>query len=328
MVSRGKIGAGRGSAYGEDFEAFELGALHDGVEHGLHDEARIVQQLVFVDVQPDESLEETDNDNDEQREEDERLAHHDLEHDHHGAEETERIEIEEQSHPEHGRGECQEVIAHGIKVGALFFVAAVAHGDHAQHKRYSEEGVEGAVEHVPERKIVAADFPELVDLVAHKAQSEDVEQTLDNVEIAVGIDGVDSTSVQAQKDERQGNLHPVLVTRHTHAVWVEMGPVAGVCLFVEGNKPRRVLVILHNPAAPQVRDALLVARGPDDGDGVYVDGLFDGIGRRRGFAVNEDRVALEQDLFKQVVEVLLGFDEVLGHHLGGRGAHIVQVGIP
>lgn len=201
-------------------------------------------------------------------------------------------------------------------------------GDHAEDKGDGEQGVQGAVEHVPEGQVEAADLVELVDLVADEAQGENVQQALDNIQVGVGVDGVDGARVQAQVDEREDDLHPVLVPGHAHAVRVEVGPEVGVGLVLELDEARGVLVVLDDPAAPEVRDALLVAGRADDGDGVQVDGLFDGVGGLGGLAVDEDRVALEQDLFEEVVHVLLCFDDALGHHLGGDGADIVQVGVP
>ena len=97
--------------YGKVVEPFELGRLHDGIQHGLHDEADVVHDLVLSNIETHERLEEADKDDKQQKEEDERLAEHDLEHDQHGAEEAESIKVEQQTHPEHGRCEGEEVVA-------------------------------------------------------------------------------------------------------------------------------------------------------------------------------------------------------------------------
>jgi hypothetical protein len=97
------------AAYREIIEAFELGGLHDCVEHSLDDEARVRSKIVGH-VHTDKSLEKADHDHEEQQKKDERLAHHDLEHYQHGAEESEGVDIQQQSHPEHGRREGQKVV--------------------------------------------------------------------------------------------------------------------------------------------------------------------------------------------------------------------------
>jgi hypothetical protein len=121
----------------------------------------------------------------------------------------------------------------------------VSECNYAQNEGYSEKGVQGAVEHVPERNVKPADFPEFIDLITYKAKGEDVEQAFDNVKISRGIDGVDSASIQGQEDEGEANLHPILVPWNTHAVRVQVCPVARVCFVLVG-------------------DALLVARCPND----------------------------------------------------------------
>jgi hypothetical protein len=134
----------------------------------------------------------------------------------------------------------------------------VSECNHPQNEGYSEKGVQGAVEHVPERNVKPADFPELIDLITYKANGEDVEQTFDNVKISRGIDGVDGASIQGQEDEGEANLHPVLVPWHTHAVRVQVCPVACVRLVFVGDETTRIVVVLDHPPTPEVVDALLV----------------------------------------------------------------------
>lgn len=319
--------------YSEVVESFKLGTLHDGVEHGLHDEPDVIHDLILRDIETHERLQEADEHDEQQQEEDQTLAEHDLQNDEHGAEKAERVKVQQQPHPEHGRGEGEEIVAQLVEVAArvallVVLVCRVRDGDHAEDKGQGEQGVEGAIEHVPEGEIVAADLVELVYLVADEAQGEDVEQAFDDVEISVGVDGVDSTGVQAEVDQREDDLHPVLISRNTHAVRVEVRPEVGVRLVLVLHEPRRVLVVLHNPAAPEVVDGFLVARGANDGHSVEVDGLLDSVGGLGGLAIDEDRVPLKQDLFEEVVHILLGFDDALGHHFGGDGADIVEVGVP
>lgn len=95
-------GEGAEHAYGKLVEAIEFGALHDGIEHGLDHKAR-VRDRVIGEVHADKGLQEADEDHDKEREENERLAHHDLEHDEHSAKESVRVQVEQQAHPEHGR---------------------------------------------------------------------------------------------------------------------------------------------------------------------------------------------------------------------------------
>ena len=107
-----------------------------------------------------------------------------------------------------------------------------------------------------------------------------------------------------------------------------MCPEVGVGLVLKLHEAGWVLVVLHNPSAPKVGDALLVARRADNGHSVQIDGLLDGVGGLSGLAVNQNRVALEQHLFEEVVHVFLGFDNALGHHLACNSAHVVHVGVP
>jgi hypothetical protein len=107
-----------------------------------------------------------------------------------------------------------------------------------------------------------------------------------------------------------------------------MGPEVGVGLVLKLHEAGWVLVVLHNPAAPEVGDALLVARGADDGHSVQIDGFLDGVGGLSGLAVNQNGVTLEQHLFEEVVHIFLGFDNALGHHLASNSAHVVHVGVP
>ena len=125
------------ATYGKVVESFKLRRLHDGVQHGLHDEADVVHDLVFGNVETHERLEEADKDDKQQKEEDEGLAKHDFQHHQHGAEEAESIKVEQQTHPEHGRCEGEEVVAQLVEIAArvtvlVRLVGWVADGDHAE----------------------------------------------------------------------------------------------------------------------------------------------------------------------------------------------------
>jgi hypothetical protein len=163
----GKDGMSRGT-YSEIVEAVELGRLHDCVEHGLHDKADVVHNLVFGDVKTHERLQKSDKHDEEEQEKDERLAEHNLKDDEHGAEEAESIEVEEQTHPEHGRCEGKEVVTELVEASTLLIVLFVANRNYAEYERHRKKCVQGAVEHVPEGDVETADLPELVDLVANE----------------------------------------------------------------------------------------------------------------------------------------------------------------
>jgi hypothetical protein len=141
-------------AYGELFEAVEFGTLHDGVQHGLDDEARVGELVVGRDVHADEGLQEAD----QEGEEDERLAHHDFEHNQHGAEEAVCVQVQQQSHVEHGRRRGQEIVAELVELVAEGLVAAMTVRYEAEDKRDGEQGIEGQIEDVPEADVVAADL--------------------------------------------------------------------------------------------------------------------------------------------------------------------------
>lgn len=79
------------------FESLKLGALHNGFEHRLDDERYIVDDIILRNVETNKCLHEANDDNDKQRKEDDRLLHHDLQHDKHGSKEPEAVEIQQQA---------------------------------------------------------------------------------------------------------------------------------------------------------------------------------------------------------------------------------------
>ena len=174
---------------GEVLKSVEVGGLHDGLEHGLHDE--VCDAGVVVDlVHADEGLEEADHDDDEEGEEDEGFGHHDFEDDEHGAEEAEGVEVEEQAHPEHGGGEGEKVVGEDVEAAAGDVVDGVAERDHAGHEADGQEGVEDIVEGVPEGEVVTAYFPKFGDFVEDEAGGHEVEDAFNYVQVAGAVDCV------------------------------------------------------------------------------------------------------------------------------------------
>lgn len=103
----------------------------------MHDEADVVHDLVFGNVETHERLQEANEHHKQQKEEDQGLAEHDFEYHQHGAEEAESIKVEQQAHPEHGRCEGEEVVAQLVEIAArvavlVRLVGWVTDGDHAE----------------------------------------------------------------------------------------------------------------------------------------------------------------------------------------------------
>lgn len=263
-------------------EACEVWTLHDAVDHRLHDEARHLSVILVRLVHANERLQKPDHDDEQQREEDQRLFHHDLEHHQHRPEEAERIEVKKQAHPEHGRAEGQEIIAQLVEPSPLALAVRVIERfperDHPRHERYRQQGVQRAVEHVPKAQVMPSYLPQLVGLVADEAERHDIQYALHHIQVARGVDRIDCARVQCQKEHREEDLHGVLVAGGAHAVRVQVGPVVrrgfGLVLGEGGGIRFR----LDEPATPEVGDAALVAGGPEDEEGVLVDGALDDIG--------------------------------------------------
>jgi len=87
-----------------------------------------------------------------------------------------------------------------------------------------------------------------------------------------------------------------------------MGHEGRVVLVLVVDEVGRVVLVLDQPAAPEVADALLVSGGADDAQRVQVDGLLDDVGGRRRVPVDEDRIPLEEDVVQEVVEIIFAFD--------------------
>ena len=90
-------------------------------------------------------------------------------------------------------------------------VGWVTNSDYAEDERNSKERIQRAVKHVLEGEVEAANLPELVNLVVDKAQREDIQQTLDDIQISVCINSINCACVQSQEDKQEDNLHLILV---------------------------------------------------------------------------------------------------------------------
>lgn len=167
----------------------------------------------------------------------------------------------------------------------------MAEGDHPRYEGDAQEGVQGAVEDVPEPDIIPPHLPELDCLVRDEAKRHHIQHPLHHIQIPRRIDRVDRRRIQHQIQEREEYLHGVLVHGRAHPVGVEVLPEPRVGFSGPGDEVGGVGVVLDEPAAPEVGDAFLVARGADDAEGVQVDGAFDGVGGFGGVGGDEDGVA-------------------------------------
>ena len=82
-----------------------------------------------------------------------------------------------------------------------------------------------------------------------------------------------------------------MVEGSAHPVGIEVGPEVCVGFSVPGDEVGGKVVVLDQPAAPEVGDAFLVAGGADDTEGVEIDSSFDSVGGFGGLARNENGVA-------------------------------------
>lgn len=170
--------------------------------------------------------------------------------------------------------------------------------NHTENERGGEERIECAVEDIPETNVIAPDLPELGKLVADKAEREEVEDNFHDIKVTRGVDGVNSTGVQSEVNDRYSNLHRVLVHRYSHTVGVQMCPVVSVGLLLVVDEAGGILVILDKPSPPKVRDALLVTGRPNYGNGMEIYGAFYRVGGDCRFIVNEKGVSREEHLSK------------------------------
>ena len=200
--------------------------------------------------------------------------------------------------------------------------------DQAQDEGGREQGVEGEVEDVPEAEVVAADLPAFGGFVAEEAEGHEVEDALDEVEVAAAVDGVDGPRVEREEEQGEEDLHAVLIARRAQAVRVDVRRVRSRRLVRPRHEPARVPVVLHQPAAPQVRDAFLVPAAADHAQAVQVHRPLYRVRRLRLRPVHHDRVPLQQQRFEQVRLVLLLLDDLLRQHFARRRPHVVQVRVP
>ena len=107
-----------------------------------------------------------------------------------------------------------------------------------------------------------------------------------------------------------------------------MDEEVGVALVLVVDEDGRVVLVLDEPASPEVADALLVAGRANDANLVEVDSLLDDIGGGCLLAVGEYGVSAEQDGVEEVVVVFLALDQGLGDDTTGDGAEGVEVGVP
>lgn len=189
-------------------------------------------------------------------------------------------------------------------------VRRMGQAHHAQDKRDGDEGVQDAIEGGPEAQDVVAGLVELSKLVADETDGEDVEQHLGHVETAGRVGGVDGDGVEDEEADGDQELGGVLVAGHADAVGIEVGEEADLVPVGVVDKGGGIVLVLDQPAAPEVVDAFLVTRGGDDVDGVEVNGPFDDVGGIRGLAVDKDGVAPKQNVVEEERGVVLGLDSV------------------
>ena len=144
-------------------------------------------------IKADEGLEEADDDNDEEGEEDQRFLHHDFDDHQHGAEKAKGVKVQEETHPEHRGRKGEEIVRELVEFDSFFItgIGRVGECDKPEDEGEGEESVESAVKGVPEAKVIASDFPEFGRFVADKACRHEVEDALDDIQIAGSVDGVD-----------------------------------------------------------------------------------------------------------------------------------------
>ena len=109
-------------------------------------------------------------------------------------------------------------------------------GNHASDERYRQEGVEGAVEDVPEAHVISANLPELGDLVEHESSSHDIEHPFHNVQVTATIDCVDCNRIKYQKQQTEKDLDGILVLGCAHPVGVKMRRVVCICFVLIWNE--------------------------------------------------------------------------------------------
>lgn len=90
-----------------------------------------------------------------------------------------------------------------------------------------------------------------------------------------------------------------------------------VCIvfIVVLDKRRRVVFVLNQPTTPQVIDAFLVTRGPDDCDDVEVDSLLDDIDRGGWTSVGDVGITAQEYGVGEVPLVFFAFDTIRGTRL-------------
>lgn len=197
---------------------------------------------------------------------------------------------------ERGRGEGGQKGESGcilVEFPSLSALVAdiVAQGDHPRDEGDAQEGIQGAVKHIPETNVIPSHLPEFGALVRDETKGHEIQYPLHYIQIPRRIDRINRRREQHQIQKREEDLDGVLVKGRTHPIRVEMVPEIRVGFSRPGDEVGGGGVVLDEPAAPEVGDAFLVARGADDAEGVEVDGAFDCVGRFGGFGGDEDGVA-------------------------------------
>lgn len=81
-----------------------------------------------------------------------------------------------------------------------------------------------------------------------------------------------------------------------------------IVLVIIVDKERWVVLILHEPAAPEIADAFLVSRRANDSNCMQIDSFFDDIDRRRRDAVCNIRVSTQEHRVQKIRRVFLFLD--------------------
>jgi len=123
-------------------------------------------------------------------------------------------------------------------------------------------------------------------------------------------------------------LHAVLVERRSHPIRVEVGNVICGCFMGVWNKSAWIGIVLDQPATPKVGNAFLVSATSYDSQTVEVNSSFDDISRFSLLAVNEDGVALQEQVLEQKLLIFLRLDDQLCQHFASRCPSIMHVCIP
>ena len=127
-----------------------------------------------------------------------------------------------------------------------------------RYQTRSEKRIEQHVENVPKSYIILPYLPQLRNLIAQKSKSKYIQHNLNEIQISGGIDRVDGGGVEAKVDKGEDDLGGILVDGCAHSIGIDVSPVGGVVLFLVVYEFARVILILDEPASPEIVDAFLV----------------------------------------------------------------------